>query len=160
QAEAALVLTMRMAALLGRIECGSASVDETVVFRLGTSLTKLYTARQAVAGTSEIVECFGGAGYMEDTGIARILRDAQVLPIWEGTTNVLSLDALRTVARPDTAEAFVAELERLDSPRRDEVAALLASTAGQEPEVAQRSARRLAFAMAEAWIAGLLAQAA
>jgi alkylation response protein AidB-like acyl-CoA dehydrogenase len=160
QAEAALVLTMRMAALLGRIECGTATVDETVIFRLGTSLTKLYTARQAVAGASEVVECFGGAGYMEDTGIARLLRDAQVLPIWEGTTNVLSLDALRTVGRPDVAEALVAELERLGSPRRDAVASLMGSISAHEPDVAQRSARRLAFAMAEAWISGLLADAA
>jgi alkylation response protein AidB-like acyl-CoA dehydrogenase len=160
QAEAALVVTMRLAALLGRIECGGATVDESVVFRLGASLTKLYTARQAVAGASEAVECFGGAGYMEDTGIARHLRDAQVLPIWEGTTNVLSLDALRTVARPDTAGAFVAELERLGSPRRDEAAEMLARVGGEEPEVAQRSARRLAFTLAEAWISGLLVEAA
>jgi acyl-CoA dehydrogenase len=160
QAEAALVLTMRLAALLGRIECGVASVDESVVFRLGASLAKLYTARQAVAGASEVVECFGGAGYMEDTGIARHLRDAQVLPIWEGTTNVLSLDALRTVARPGTADAFLAELERLGSPRRHAVSAMLHRVAGREPEAAQRSARALAFAMAEAWISGLLAEAA
>lgn len=160
QAEAALVLTMRLAALLGRIECGAASVDEAVVFRLGASLTKLYTARQAVAGASEVIECFGGAGYMEDTGIARHLRDAQVLSIWEGTTNVLSLDALRTVAREGTGDALLAELERLGSPRRAEVASLLARTAGQGPDDAQRSARRLAVAMAEAWISGLLADAA
>jgi acyl-CoA dehydrogenase len=160
QAEAALVLTMRLAALLGRIECGVASVDDTVVFRLGASLTKLYTARQAVAGASEVVECFGGAGYMEDTGIARLLRDAQVLPIWEGTTNVLSLDALRTVGRPGTAEAFLAELDRLGSPRRDAAAAMLDRVAGQDPETAQRSARRLAGTLAEAWISGLLTDAA
>ncbi|HXM55524.1 MAG TPA: acyl-CoA dehydrogenase family protein [Candidatus Dormibacteraeota bacterium] len=160
QAEAALVLTMRLAALLGRIECGTASVDEAVVFRLGASLTKLYTARQAVAAASEVLEAFGGAGYMEDTGIARLLRDAQVLPIWEGTTNVLSLDALRTAARPGTADAFLAELERLGSPARDAVAAQLAEAATGEPEEAQRSARRLAFAMAEGWISGLLAEAA
>ncbi|HSR25493.1 MAG TPA: acyl-CoA dehydrogenase family protein [Candidatus Eisenbacteria bacterium] len=160
QAEAALALAMRLAALLGRIECRTASVDEAVVFRLGASLTKLYTARQAVAAASEVIESFGGAGYMEDTGIARELRDAQVLSIWEGTTNVLSLDALRTVARPDTAEAFAAELQRLGSPRCDEAAALLARVAGQEQEDAQRSARRLAFALAEAWVSGLLADAA
>lgn len=160
QAEAALVLAMRLAALLGRIECRMAGVDEMVVFRLGTSLTKLYTARQAVAGTSEAVECFGGAGYMEDTGIARLLRDAQVLPIWEGTTNVLSLDALRVAARPDAAEAFLAELDRLDSPQRGEVADLLGRVLAHGPEVGQRFGRRLSFAMAEAWISGLLAEAA
>ena len=43
---------------------------------------------------SEVIEGFGGAGYVEDTGLPQLLRDAQVLPIWEGTTNVLSLDAL------------------------------------------------------------------
>jgi alkylation response protein AidB-like acyl-CoA dehydrogenase len=160
QAEAALALTMRLATLLGRIECGAASVDETVSFRLGASLTKVYTARQAVAGASEVIECFGGAGYMEDTGIARHLRDAQVLPIWEGTTNVLSLDALRTVSRPDAAEAFLAELERLESPHREEAAALLVGLPGADLELAQRSARRLAFTLTEAWISGLLAEAA
>ncbi|MCA9872429.1 MAG: hypothetical protein KC441_02210, partial [Anaerolineales bacterium] len=41
---------------------------------------------------------FGGAGYVEDTGLPLLLRDSQVLPIWEGTTNVLSLDALRALA--------------------------------------------------------------
>jgi hypothetical protein len=68
----------RLAALLARIECGAGGVDESVVFRLGTSLTRLLTARQAVAASSEVVECFGGAGHMEDTGIARLLRDARV----------------------------------------------------------------------------------
>jgi hypothetical protein len=160
QAEAALLITMRLAALLGRIECGMSGVDELMVFRLATSLTKLYTAKQAVAGASEAVEAFGGAGYMEDTGIARLLRDAQVLPIWEGTTNVLSLDALRTVAKPGVADAFLAELERLGSPRRDEAAAVLVRVGTQEPDVAQRHARRLAFTLAEAGVGGLLAEAA
>ena len=46
---------------------------------------------------SEVIESFGGAGYVEDTGLPMLLRDAQVLPIWEGTTNVLALDTLRAV---------------------------------------------------------------
>src|SRR5262249_10264084 len=85
---------------------------------------------------------------------------AQVLPIWEGTTSVLSLDALRTVARPGVAEAYLAELERLGSPGRDAVAARLHQVVGEGPEAAQRSARTLATAMAEAWISGLLHEAA
>ncbi|XP_044304933.1 acyl-CoA dehydrogenase family member 11-like isoform X3 [Varanus komodoensis] len=52
---------------------------------------------QAVAVASEGLECFGAQGFMEDTGLAVFLRDAQVLPIWEGTTNILSLDVLRTL---------------------------------------------------------------
>jgi hypothetical protein len=58
---------------------------------------KLTTGKQVVAVASETLEAFGGAGYVEDTGLPMLLRDAQVLPIWEGTTNVLSLDALRAL---------------------------------------------------------------
>ena len=58
---------------------------------------KLTTGKQAVLVLSEVIEAFGGAGYVEDTGLPQLLRDRQVLPIWEGTTNVLSLDTLRTL---------------------------------------------------------------
>ena len=54
-----------------------------------------------MAVTSEALEAFGGAGYVEDTGLPMLLRDAQVLPIWEGTTNVLALDALRALGSDD-----------------------------------------------------------
>ena len=93
--QAAFHLTFRAVELLGKEECGQATSDELAVLRLLTPLAKLYTARQCVAAASEVLEAFGGAGYVEDTGLPRLLRDAQVLPIWEGTTNVLSLDALR-----------------------------------------------------------------
>jgi alkylation response protein AidB-like acyl-CoA dehydrogenase len=158
-AEACLLLTMRLAELLGRVEQKVATAEEADVFRLGTSLTKLYTAKRAVAAASEVIEAFGGQGYMEDTGLPALLRDAQVLPIWEGTTNVLSLDALRVLTKPGIADAFVAELERLGAPAGT-VAGSLAALAGHDPESAQASARRLAFELAEAWIEGLLKEAA
>jgi alkylation response protein AidB-like acyl-CoA dehydrogenase len=160
QAEAALALTMRLAALLGRVEQGLADPQERLLFRLAGSLVKLYTARQAVAGTSEALEAFGGAGYMEDTGIAALARDAQVLTIWEGTTNVLALDLLRSVAKPGAAQALLAELERLESPDRPELERRLAWLAARDQDTAQRSARAFAFAAGEAWIAGLLRSAA
>jgi acyl-CoA dehydrogenase len=71
--------------------------DETLLLRLLTPIMKLTTAKQAVLVASEVLEACGGAGYVEDTGLPQLLRDAQVLPIWEGTTNVLSLDALRAL---------------------------------------------------------------
>jgi Acyl-CoA dehydrogenase, C-terminal domain len=159
-AEACLQLTMRLAELLGRVEQKVASEQDANVFRIGTSLTKLYTAKRAVAAASEAIEAFGGQGYMEDTGLPRLLRDAQVLPIWEGTTNVLSLDALRLLAKPGIGDALVAELDRLGSPSRDRAADSLAAIAKLDPETAQASARRLAFELAEAWIEGLLREAA
>src|SRR5207253_9558073 len=116
QADGGLYLTMRMAQLLGRIETGEAGAGEAALFRLGIALAKLYTAKQAVAVVSEAIECFGGQGYMEDTGLPVLLRNAQVLPIWEGTTSILSLDALRVLRKTETVEALGAELTRLQAP--------------------------------------------
>jgi alkylation response protein AidB-like acyl-CoA dehydrogenase len=97
--QGAFLLTFFAIELLGREETGSLSERDAQVLRLVVPLTKLTTAKQAVAAASEVLEAFGGAGYVEDTGLPRLLRDAQVLPIWEGTTNVLALDALRALSR-------------------------------------------------------------
>jgi hypothetical protein len=59
---------------------------------------------------SEALEAFGGAGYIEDTGLPQLLRNAQVLPIWEGTTNVLSLDLLRAATRNAVLPALLEDL--------------------------------------------------
>nr|XP_057926474.1 acyl-CoA dehydrogenase family member 11-like [Doryrhamphus excisus] len=95
----AFFLVMDVCRLLGREESGIATQLDTHLLRLLTPVVKLYTGKQAVAVVSEGLESFGGQGYIEDTGLPGILRDAQVLSIWEGTTNVLSLDVLRCVAR-------------------------------------------------------------
>lgn len=110
-AAGAFVLAGHAFALLGRVEVGADPAAATEL-RLVAPLAKLATARLAVASASEYVECFGGAGYVEDTGVPRLLRDAQVLPIWEGTTNVLALDALRATVRDRASEAL---LQRLDA---------------------------------------------
>ena len=70
------------------------------------------TAKQAVAVASEVLESFGGAGYVEDTGLPVLLRDSQVLPIWEGTTNVLALDTLRAL-NEDSLAAFRSVVTKL-----------------------------------------------
>jgi acyl-CoA dehydrogenase len=161
RAEMVLLLTMRLARLLGRVEQRTVGDQERLLFRVGTSLVKLYTAKLAVSHASEAIEAFGGQGYMEDTGIPRLLRDAQVLPIWEGTTNVLALDALRVLAKnPDVAEAYADELERLGAPGRLEVMDLLGRVAGLDGDAAQRWARRLAHQMADTWARGLVREAA
>jgi hypothetical protein len=158
QADGALHLTVRIAQLLGRIEQGKASAEDNALFRTGIALVKLYTGKQAVAVLSEVIECFGGQGYMEDTGLPRLLRDAQVLPIWEGTTNVLSLDALRVLRKPETVAALECELQRLDAflarCALDEVRRVIST----EPAAAEREARHLAFTLAHAWMGGLLRQ--
>jgi len=106
EADGAVLLAFLAAELLCRVETKTAADPEQRLLRLVTPLAKLTSAKQAVAVASETLECFGGAGYVEDTGLALLLRDAQVLPIWEGTTNVLALDALRVAARNGVLEAL------------------------------------------------------
>ncbi len=161
--EAALALTFDCARLLGKAEAGEASEEERATLRLLTPLCKLLTARQAVAVASEALEGFGGAGYVEDTGLPVWLRDAQVLPIWEGTTNVLSLDALRAVAQEGVLEPWTAQAARrlealASSPlaegaremrrRIDEVPRALGALAAAGPDVAESAGRRIALSLA------------
>ncbi len=97
ETEAAFHLTFYLVELIGKDEANELSGEEAALLRLLTSLAKLTTGRQAVMVASEVLEAHGGAGYVEDTGLPMLLRDSQVLPIWEGTTNVLSLDVLRAL---------------------------------------------------------------
>jgi putative acyl-CoA dehydrogenase len=111
--EGGLQLSMRLAELLGKEECDTASDSERALLRILTPLAKLSTGKQTVAVCSEVLECFGGAGYVEDTGLPQLLRDAQVLPIWEGTTNILSLDVLRAGEREGALQPFFEDCKRL-----------------------------------------------
>jgi len=90
----ATLLAFELLELLGRQEGREIDDAGAALLRLLTPIAKAVTGKQAVAVLSETLEAFGGAGYLEDTMLPVLLRDAQVLPIWEGTTNVLSLDAL------------------------------------------------------------------
>ena len=174
--EAAFHLVFRAVELLGRAECGEASESETALLRVLTPVVKLYTAKQAVAVASEALEAFGGAGYIEDTGLPRLLRDAQVLSIWEGTTNVLSLDVLRAIDGGGAVEALCADIDaRLAAVPRgrlttaaervhraaDELARRAASAGRGEADTLDGSdreagARALAYSIARVHAAALL----
>ncbi len=106
EAEAAFHLAFFVAELTGRSETGEITDDEALLLRLLTPVMKLTTGKQAVVVASEVLEMFGGAGYVEDTGLPVLLRDSQVLPIWEGTTNVLALDTLRALRGSDSLRQF------------------------------------------------------
>lgn len=123
--EASFLMTFHAAYLLGKEEMGKASSIESGLLRLLIPLVKLYTAKEGVAIASEVIESFGGAGYVEDTGLPQLLRNAQVLAIWEGTTNVLSLDALRAIQKEKAGECFIQDLnlrlEKIKHPRLSEI---------------------------------------
>ena len=158
-AAGAFVLAGHAFALLGRVEVGGdpAAVAE---LRLVAPLAKLATGKLAVASASEYVECFGGAGYVEDTGVPRLLRDAQVLPIWEGTTNVLALDVLRAVVRDDAAApvlarvAAAADLARAISPTLADTLDGAASGPGAPSWPAPTRARRPSWPARAGWRCG------
>jgi len=143
--EGAFLLTFRVAELLGRAEAGEADEGDRALLRALTPIAKLTTAKQAVAVTSEVLEAFGGAGYLEDTGLPVLLRDAQVLPIWEGTTNVLALDLLRALGEGGVAP-LAAEVERA----LEGVAGAVEAAGLAAPAEAARAAVR----DAGAWLSG------
>ncbi len=175
EAEAAFHLAFRAAELLGREEAREASAAELALLRLVTPLSKLGTARQAMSIVPEVVEVFAGAGYVEDTGIPRLLRDAQVLPIWEGTTNVLSLDALRAIAHGGALEALSAEVKATAQELRsaplqrvgreaasavDHAAGWLQERLAKGPAALEAGARGVALTLARAYSASLLCRQA
>jgi acyl-CoA dehydrogenase len=144
----AFLLAFRQALLLGRQERGVASEEDERLARALTPIAKLTTGKQAVAIASEAIESCGGAGYVEDTGLPRLLADAQVLPIWEGTTNVLSLDTLRALGKGGALEAVAADATAHLGQARDP---------GLLPAV---TAARRALEHAAAWAAGARLDAA
>jgi len=170
QYRGALAITLECLRLLGKVEAQADTKQDAALLRLLTPLAKLYTAKQAVAVTSEGLESFGGLGYCEDTGLPRLLRDAQVLPIWEGTTNVLSHDLLRVLAQSsDSLMAFV-EVVRHRVSQVSQPQALLAEQVSvaldrvldfvkTAPRVLRDArSRDLAFSMSRVYIASCLLQ--
>ncbi|HSK23458.1 MAG TPA: acyl-CoA dehydrogenase family protein [Egicoccus sp.] len=172
QHEASLQLSFRAAELLGRDEAGGATERELLALRLLLPITKLTTGKQGIAGASEALEAFGGAGYIEDTHLPQLLRDAQVLPIWEGTTNVLSLDVLRAIGSGEVLAAYVDEVRRaamqatsapvatvgkLAVDAADHAALWVRQASDAGPAALQHGARRLSLTLGRSLQAALLA---
>ncbi|MEX2505101.1 MAG: acyl-CoA dehydrogenase family protein [Egicoccus sp.] len=172
QHEASLQLSFRAAELLGRDEAGVATERELLALRMLLPITKLTTGKQGIAGASEALEAFGGAGYIEDTHLPQLLRDAQVLPIWEGTTNVLSLDVLRAINSGDVLPAYVEEVRRaamqatsapvatvgkLAVDAADHAAQWVQQAIDAGPAALQHGARRLSMTLGRSLQAALLA---
>jgi alkylation response protein AidB-like acyl-CoA dehydrogenase len=120
QTRAAFLLAFELVALIGRQEANELEGEQAALLRILTPISKLLTAKQAVACVSEAIEAFGGAGYVEDTGLPALLRDAQVLPIWEGTTNVLALDVVLRSGLGVGIRALRQRIEQCVAPLRDE----------------------------------------
>ncbi|XP_010302385.2 acyl-CoA dehydrogenase family member 11 [Balearica regulorum gibbericeps] len=131
QTRGAFLLLMEIVRLLGLAETNMASEEDQLLLRLLVPVAKLYTGKQASAAVIEGMESFGGQGYMEDTGLPVIVRDTLVLSIWEGTTNILSLDVLRSLSksRGQVMAVFFSSVQKKLE--------LTSSTAKLEPAVKQ-----------------------
>ena len=156
ESEAATALAFRLARGFDEAAAGD---DEPAHFvRLATAVAKYWVTKRAVAGVAEAMECLGGTGYVESSGMPRLFRDVPVNAIWEGSGNVQCLDVLRALGRePATGEAVRAELRRAQGGNRhldrflDRLDAALA-----DPTEAEYRARRLTEGIALALQASLL----
>ncbi|WP_371569371.1 acyl-CoA dehydrogenase family protein [Streptomyces canus] len=109
ESEAATALTLRLAGAADRAVRGDAG--EQAFRRIATAVGKYWVTKRGPAFTAEALECLGGNGYVEDSGMPRHYREAPLLSIWEGSGNVNALDVLRALRRaPDTAQALFGEL--------------------------------------------------
>jgi putative acyl-CoA dehydrogenase len=145
EAEAATMLAMRVA---GAFDRAAGDPAEAALRRLATAAAKYWVCKRAPAVAAEALECLGGNGYVEESGMPRLYREAPLNSIWEGAGNINSLDVLRVLARrPDALAALLEEIApaRTAEPRVDREAAALERelAAAADPVGLQAGARRL-----------------
>lgn len=110
ESEAATTVAMRLAGATDRAVRGD--LEEASFRRLGLAVSKYWVCKRGPVHAGEAMECLGGNGYVEESGMPRIYRELPLLSIWEGSGNVAALDALRAMGRePESVERFFAEVE-------------------------------------------------
>ncbi len=154
ESEATTALAMRLARAYDEAhadaDAGEDSSDAQLFKRLATAVGKYWSCKRAPNHAFESLECLGGSGYVEESGMPRLYREAPLASIWEGSGNVMSLDVLRALTRsPRSLEVFFDEVElaarRRRPPRRPR-----ASLKGEfaDPQTLESRARRVVEGMA------------
>jgi hypothetical protein len=126
------LMQRKLAELIVDVEAAQALVfdgfDPAHRLRIGAPLIKLRASRLGITAASDAIEVHGGNGYVENWPVARILRDAQVNPLWEGPDNILCLDVRRGIEREQADVAFLHRLrEALDNAPHDDPTTSLVS---------------------------------
>ena len=155
ESEAATVVAFRLAGATDRAARGSAS--ESAFRRLALAATKYWVCKRAPGHAAEALECLGGNGYVEDSGLPRLYREAPLASIWEGSGNVAALDVVRVLARsPSSVSALLDELslaagadQRLD----DAIDRLRKDLADPSEQHARRLAEAIALCLQGALLA-------
>lgn len=149
ESEAATASVMRLA----RSYDESAEGDERAELfkRIATPVLKYWISKRAPFHAVEALECFGGNGYAEESGMPRLFRESPLMSIWEGSGNVQCLDALRAMVKsPASTEVLFEEIEqaRGADPRLDAFTEQLKNSMSTSPETLEVRARRVVEGMA------------
>jgi putative acyl-CoA dehydrogenase len=168
ESEASTALAMRLARAYDEAGYdareGNDDSDAQLFKRVATAVGKYWACKRAPNHAFEAMECLGGNGYVEDSGMPRLYREAPLTSIWEGSGNVISLDVLRALARsPRSLEVFLAEVSlargadaRLDA----HIERLQAQLFNEDPATLESRARRVVEGMALALQGSLLVRSA
>jgi putative acyl-CoA dehydrogenase len=148
ESEAATALAIRLAAAVDRLD----DPHEAALRRIGLPLAKFWVCKRTPGHVAEALECLGGNGYIEESGLPLLYREAPLNSVWEGSGNVNALDVLRALSRePEVLDAYLTEVGRArgaDARLDAAIDSLLALLGSLSPEAMEVSARRLAGRMA------------
>ncbi|OBJ70934.1 acyl-CoA dehydrogenase family protein [Mycobacterium sp. 1274756.6] len=147
EAEAATMVAMRMAGATDNAVRGDEY--DALLRRIGLAAAKYWLCKQATPHAAEAMECLGGNGYIEDSGMPRLFREAPLMGIWEGSGNVSALDTLRAIAtQPKSVDVLFDDIEKTagQDPRLDAHVAALKTQLHHLDDLteAQLRARRIA----------------
>lgn len=156
ESEAAMALLLRMARAADR---AGSDAHEAAVKRIGTAVGKYYVCKRTPVAVGEALECLGGNGYVEESVMPRLYREAPLNSIWEGSGNINALDVLRILQKqPQAYDAFMADIEpALEDSRMRRAAQALGALLG-DAQSAEVRARAVVEGMALLWQAALLAR--
>jgi putative acyl-CoA dehydrogenase len=135
EVEGAVALIMRLARAFDQ---AASDPREAAYARLVTPAAKYWICKTAPSFIYEAMECLGGNGYVEESILPRLYREAPVNAIWEGSGNVMCLDVLRALRRDQEAADFFADLARKSTPLRETEADLFEPTNEFESEAKAR----------------------
>jgi len=153
ESEAATLFMVRLAR---SFDLRESEPKECAFGRIATAIAKYWLCKRAPVHVGEALECHGGNGYVEESIMPRLYREAPLYSIWEGSGNVICLDILRALAKdPDSVEALIAEVrhengadQRLDNFISDVETSLMQARSHPESEAqARRLAEKLALAL-------------
>ena len=140
ESEAALALAMRVGT---SFDAAASSPHENALSRILTPVAKYWVCKRQPSVVYEALECLGGIGFVEETGMPRLFRTSPLNAIWEGSGNVIALDIQRALQDTDVAAAFTEEISRIgrEIPATASVADELRDAGGMDPRLfAERAA--------------------